>query len=179
MPSPARTDESAEVVTGALKIPPHSIEAEQAVLGGLMLDNEAWAAVAERVGEADFYRHDHRLIFRAIGALAEAAKPCDVVTVAEWLEHAGELDKAGGLPFIAALAEQTPPPPTSSPTPTSSVPARCCASSSAPAAASPTWPSVRRAAPTMNCWTRPSGWSSRSPSSMPAAAPAICPSSNC
>src|SRR5579885_416918 len=108
MPSPARTDESAEVVTGALKIPPHSIEAEQAVLGGLMLDNEAWAAVAERVGEADFYRHDHRLIFRAIGALAEAAKPCDVATVAEWLEHAGELDKAGGLPFIAALAEQTP-----------------------------------------------------------------------
>jgi replicative DNA helicase len=108
MQSPARADEPADVITDALKIPPHSIEAEQAVLGGLLLDNESWAPVAERVSEADFYRHDHRLVFRAIGALAEAAKPCDVVTVAEWLESAGELDKAGGLPFLAALAEQTP-----------------------------------------------------------------------
>ncbi|MGQ0659134.1 MAG: replicative DNA helicase [Chromatiales bacterium] len=95
-------------MTDELKVPPHSIEAEQAVLGGLMLDNEAWMAVAERLGEPDFYRNDHRLIFRAIASLSEAGKPCDVVTVAESLDAAGEIDRVGGLPFIAALAEQTP-----------------------------------------------------------------------
>ncbi|MCC7411242.1 MAG: replicative DNA helicase [Gammaproteobacteria bacterium] len=92
----------------ALKIPPHSIEAEQAVLGGVMIDNEAWIRVAERVNEADFYRGDHRLVFRSLSALANDAKPCDVVTVAEWLEHHGQLEQAGGLPFLARLAENTP-----------------------------------------------------------------------
>jgi replicative DNA helicase len=97
-----------DIGTEALKVPPHSIEAEQAVLGGLMLDNEAWVLVAERIAEEDFYRNDHRLIFRALAALNNDGKPGDVVTVAEWLESAGELDRAGGLPFIAALAEHTP-----------------------------------------------------------------------
>ncbi|MGE0384727.1 MAG: replicative DNA helicase [Gammaproteobacteria bacterium] len=92
----------------ALKLPPHSIEAEQAVLGGLMIDNEAWIPVAERVVEEDFYRADHRLVFRAIYSLSNDAKPCDVVTVAEWLEHNNQLDQAGGLPFLARIAENTP-----------------------------------------------------------------------
>jgi replicative DNA helicase len=68
----------------ALKVPPHSIEAEQAVLGGLMLDNEAWPNVVERIGFEDFYRRDHANIFRAIEMLANDSKPFDVVTLAEW-----------------------------------------------------------------------------------------------
>ena len=99
---------AAEAVTDALKVPPHSIEAEQAVLGGLMLDNDAWLLVAEHVTEQDFYRNDHRIIFGAIAGLAGAGKPCDVVTVAEALELNGELERVGGLPYIASLAEHTP-----------------------------------------------------------------------
>ncbi len=92
----------------SLKLPPHSIEAEQAVLGGLMLENEAWLAVAERIAEADFYRADHRIVFRAVSTIANDGKPCDVVTVAEWLESHALLEQAGGLPFLARLAENTP-----------------------------------------------------------------------
>jgi len=94
--------------TEALKVPPNSIEAEQAVLGGLMVDNEAWDQVADRVGEVDFYRRDHRLLFRAMGSLAEAGQPMDVVTLSEWLKSNGELEDAGGLPYLGALAKDTP-----------------------------------------------------------------------
>lgn len=94
--------------TDALKVPPHSLEAEQAVLGGLMLDNGAWDQVADRVSEADFYRRDHRLIFRAVAALAEAGQPMDAVTLSEWLKSNGELEDAGGLPYLGALARDTP-----------------------------------------------------------------------
>jgi replicative DNA helicase len=94
--------------TEALKVPPHSIEAEQAVLGGLMLDNEAWDQVADRVAEGDFYRRDHRLLFRAMGALGEAGQPMDVVTLSEWLKSNGELEDAGGLAYLGALAKDTP-----------------------------------------------------------------------
>ena len=94
--------------TEALKVPPHSIEAEQAVLGGLLVDNEAWDQVADRVSEADFYRRDHRLIFRAMGSLAEAGQPMDVVTLSEWLKSNGELEDAGGLAYLGALAKDTP-----------------------------------------------------------------------
>ena len=72
--------------TDKLRVPPHSVEAEQAVLGGLMLDNRAWEQIADRLNESDFYRHDHRLIFRAIESLAEKDQPCDAVTIGEWLE---------------------------------------------------------------------------------------------
>jgi len=72
-----------------LKVPPHSIEAEQAVLGGLMLDNSAWDRMADLVMEEDFYRRDHRLIFQAIRRLLEKSDPCDVVTLAEWLDKKG------------------------------------------------------------------------------------------
>ncbi|MBL4794594.1 MAG: replicative DNA helicase [Pseudomonadales bacterium] len=92
----------------AIKIPPHSMEAEQSVLGGLMLDNSAWDDVAERVAGVDFYRHDHRLIFAVIGKLAEEAKPVDVVTVQEALANRGELQDCGGLPYLAELAKNTP-----------------------------------------------------------------------
>jgi replicative DNA helicase len=91
-----------------LKVPPHSIEAEQAVLGGLMLDNNAWDQVADRVGERDFYRHDHRQIFRAIGNLADRSQPFDVVTMSEWLENNGLIEEAGGMAYLGTLAKDTP-----------------------------------------------------------------------
>ena len=91
-----------------LKVPPHSIEAEQAVLGGLMLENGAWDQIADRVGEEDFYRHDHRLIFRAIADLAERSSPFDVVTLSEWFQSRGELETVGGLAYLGTLAKDTP-----------------------------------------------------------------------
>ena len=91
-----------------LKVPPHSIEAEQALLGGLMLDHQSWDKIADVVSEQDFYRKDHRLIFAAIGCLAEAANPCDMVTVSEHLDNRGELEQAGGLEYLASLANETP-----------------------------------------------------------------------
>lgn len=92
----------------SLKVPPHSVQAEQSVLGGLVLDNDSWDTVADRVGEEDFYRRDHRLIFRAIAKLVGEQKPFDVVTLSEWLEQTGELDAAGGLAYLALLAKETP-----------------------------------------------------------------------
>jgi len=92
----------------ALKVPPHSVQAEQSVLGGLMLDNTAWDQVADRVSEEDFYRRDHRLIFRAIGELAEHGSPFDAVTLSEWLDNRDQLDDVGGLAFLGTLAKNTP-----------------------------------------------------------------------
>ncbi len=92
----------------ALKTPPHSIEAEQAVLGGIFLDKDAWLNVVERVGEADFYRKDHRIIYHAVAELEADGQPFDLVTVAEWLESHQQLDEAGGLSYLAAIAENTP-----------------------------------------------------------------------
>ncbi|MFQ5660937.1 MAG: replicative DNA helicase [Gammaproteobacteria bacterium] len=94
--------------TSALKIPPHSIEAEQAVLGGLFLDKDSWLRLVERVHPEDFYREDHRIIFNAIASLESEGKPYDIVTVAEWLESHKQLEPAGGLAYLAALAENTP-----------------------------------------------------------------------
>ena len=91
-----------------IKMSPHSIEAEQSVLGGLLLSADGWDAVAETVASADFYRHDHRVIFRQIARLAEAAEPVDVITVADKLEASGELEGAGGLAYLAELAQNTP-----------------------------------------------------------------------
>jgi replicative DNA helicase len=91
-----------------IKMQPHSIEAEQSVLGGLLLSADAWDAVAESVSDRDFYRADHRLIFRQIARLAEASDPVDVITVADKLQASGELEAAGGLPYLAELAQNTP-----------------------------------------------------------------------
>ena len=93
---------------GGAPMPPHSIEAEQAVLGGLLLEASAWDQVADAVIETDFYRPDHRLIFESIGALAGNGKPCDVVTVSEHLERIGKLEAAGGLAYLGTLARETP-----------------------------------------------------------------------
>ncbi|HJR12150.1 MAG TPA: replicative DNA helicase [Rhodanobacteraceae bacterium] len=91
-----------------LRVPPHSIEAEQSVLGGLMLVGEAWDQVADRITEEDFYRREHRLIFRAIGELAMGGKPCDAVTLGEWFERHGETTNIGGVAYLAELANNTP-----------------------------------------------------------------------
>jgi replicative DNA helicase len=91
-----------------VKVPPHSIEAEQSVLGGLMLDNKAWDLIADRVREADFYRHDHRLIYRVMAKSAEQSKPIDVLTVTESLRELHELDNAGGEVYLFELANNTP-----------------------------------------------------------------------
>jgi replicative DNA helicase len=109
MPETAFPSEAAAVpAADRLRVPPHSIQAEQAVLGGLMLENGAWDQVADRVGERDFYRREHQLIFQAIASLAERAKPFDVVTLAEELDHKGELNSAGGFAYLGALANDTP-----------------------------------------------------------------------
>ncbi len=92
----------------SLKVPPHSIQAEQSVLGGLLLDNDAWDTVADRVTEVDFYRKDHRLIFRTINDLAEKHQPFDVITLSEALEQTGELEEASGLAYLGTLAKDTP-----------------------------------------------------------------------
>ncbi|TLY86513.1 MAG: replicative DNA helicase [Gammaproteobacteria bacterium] len=89
-------------------VPPHSVEAEQAVLGGLMIDPVAWDNVADVITQADFYRPDHQLIFAAIGALAGEGKPCDVVTVSQQLERTGKLEPAGGLAYLSSVARDTP-----------------------------------------------------------------------
>jgi len=108
MQEPGQTPFSQDAEIAALKVPPHSIEAEQAVLGGAFLDKEAWDKVVERVRQEDFYRKDHRTIFRAISELSEDGQPYDIVTVAEWLENHQLLDEAGGMRNLAALAENTP-----------------------------------------------------------------------
>ena len=102
------TSGSQDAETRSLKIPPHSIEAEQAVLGGVLLDPNAWDRIVELVHEEDFYRRDHRIIFKAMYTLNMAGETCDVVTVAEWLDNHKELEDAGGLSYLAALADNTP-----------------------------------------------------------------------
>lgn len=105
---PSNLTAGADSATAALKLPPHSLEAEQAVLGGLMLEEHAWDRAAEVVTESDFYRRDHRLVFRAIGLLAEAGKPRDALTVSETLAQMGELEEAGGIAYLGELVKNTP-----------------------------------------------------------------------
>ena len=94
--------------TQAIKIPPHSIEAEQSVLGGLMLDNSAWDNIIDRISENDFYRSDHRAIFNAITQLSARHDPFDVLTVAEALKTHNLLDTVGGENYLFELAKATP-----------------------------------------------------------------------
>ena len=91
-----------------LTVPPHSIEAEQSLLGGLMLDTEAWDKIADLVIAADFYRPDHRLIFSAITELVKIGSHCDAVTISEYLKSRNELEAGGGLGYLATLANETP-----------------------------------------------------------------------
>ncbi|MEJ1353716.1 MAG: replicative DNA helicase [Candidatus Sedimenticola sp. (ex Thyasira tokunagai)] len=94
--------------TDSLRMPPHNIQAEQSVLGGLMLDNSTWDQIADRVVEIDFYRREHQLVFRTIELLADRSKPFDVVTLSESLERHGQLDEAGGMIYLGTLAQDTP-----------------------------------------------------------------------
>lgn len=91
-----------------LKLPPHSVEAEQSVLGGLLLENDALDRIADILSGGDFYRHDHRLIYEHICKLIERNKPADIVTVAESLDSSAELSGVGGIAYLGALAQNTP-----------------------------------------------------------------------
>jgi replicative DNA helicase len=99
---------NADAQLDQIKLPPHSVEAEQSVLGGLLLESSALDKITDLVTADDFYRQEHRLIYRQIVRLSELAKPVDVITVAEALEIAGELDKVGGLPYLGGLAQNVP-----------------------------------------------------------------------
>ena len=90
------------------KVPPHSLEAEQSVLGGLMLSTVAWDQIGDIITEVDFYREDHRLIFQAVSDLNESSQPCDAVTVTEWFESHGKIDQVDGGNYISQLANNTP-----------------------------------------------------------------------
>ena len=91
-----------------LRVPPHSAEAESSVLGGLLLDNSSWDRVSDLLTDSDFYRFEHRLVFGAIGALVNAAKPADVITVFEHLQNQGKAEEIGGLAYLNSLAQYVP-----------------------------------------------------------------------
>lgn len=92
----------------SVRVPPHSIDSEQSVLGGLMLDNNAYEKIAHVVSERDFYREDHRLIFRALQTLAEENKPMDFITLSDWLKNQNLLSQAGGTAYLGTIAKDTP-----------------------------------------------------------------------
>jgi len=92
----------------ALRVPPHSVEAEASILGGLLLDNAAWERIADVVRAEDFYRADHRIVFEVIARLIDAGKPADVVTVFEALEGLGRANEVGGIAYLNTLAQETP-----------------------------------------------------------------------
>jgi replicative DNA helicase len=100
--------ETAQLISSTAKLPPQALEAEQSLLGGLLLDNRKWDEVTDEIGVRDFYSQNHRLIFSAISALQAAGDAADVVTTSEWLESEGNLDNAGGLAYIGTLANNTP-----------------------------------------------------------------------
>ena len=104
----ARRSEPSDPQLLALKVPPHSVEAEQSLLGGLLLDNQAFDKIADLVTAEDFYRDDHRRIYRHLAKLIEHAKPADVVTVAESIEASEDKDRTGGPAYLGSLAQNTP-----------------------------------------------------------------------
>ncbi len=102
------SDLSGDSQVAKLRVPPHSIEAESSVLGGLLLDNGAWDRVGDLLVDNDFYRHEHKLIYAAIGALINASKPADVITVNEQLQNQGKAEEMGGLGYLNSLAQYVP-----------------------------------------------------------------------
>ncbi|MFP2769718.1 replicative DNA helicase [Oceanisphaera sp. KMM 10153] len=103
-----KTVTKADQAVAQLKMPPHSFEAEQSVLGGLLLDNNAWDRVAEKVSEPDFYSRPHRLIFQAMQRLSQLSSPIDLITVQEELERHESLDTVGGFSYLVEIAKNTP-----------------------------------------------------------------------
>ena len=101
-------DESRDLQLAQLRVPPHSIESESSVLGGLLLDNNAWDRVADLLLASDFYRHEHQLVFEAISKLINNSKPADVITVFEALQNIGKAEDVGGLVYLNALAQFVP-----------------------------------------------------------------------
>ena len=91
-----------------LRVPPHSIEGESSVLGGLLLDNAAWDRVGDILMDTDFYRYEHRLIYAAIGVLVNGSKPADVITVFEHMQSQGRAEEIGGLAYLNSLAQYVP-----------------------------------------------------------------------
>ena len=108
MADPVLDDVAPRSGAAALRVPPHSVDAEQAVLGGVLIDNGAWDRIADTVTGAHFYRSDHRAVFGAVSSLCEEGRPCDAVTVAERLDRDGLLESSGGLAYLADLAQNTP-----------------------------------------------------------------------
>ncbi|MEK6246057.1 MAG: replicative DNA helicase, partial [Pseudomonadota bacterium] len=104
----ARRTEPSDPQLLALKVPPHSVEAEQSLLGGLLLDNQAFDKIADLVTAEDFYRDDHRRIYRHLAKLIEHGKPADVVTIAESIEASEDKDRTGGPAYLGSLAQNTP-----------------------------------------------------------------------
>ena len=102
--SDARPDDD----VARLRVPPHSVEAEQSVVGGLLLDNGAWDRIGDLLNDSDFYRYEHRLIYEAIAALINATRPADVITVFEQLQQRGKAEDCGGLVYLNALAQSVP-----------------------------------------------------------------------
>jgi replicative DNA helicase len=91
-----------------LRVPPHSVEAESSVLGGLLLDNGAWDRVGDLLNDSDYYRHEHKVIHSAVAALINANKPADVITVFEHLQTMGQAESVGGLAYLNSLAQYVP-----------------------------------------------------------------------
>lgn len=108
MAGPLRSRRDSAPTAADQLVPPHSVEAEQAVLGGLLIDPLAWDQIADVVTEGDFYRPDHQLVFGALNELAAAGKPGDMVTVSEQLQRRARLEEAGGLAYLGTLANNTP-----------------------------------------------------------------------
>jgi replicative DNA helicase len=106
--SAVATDYDPDREVALLRIPPHSIEAESSVLGGLLLDNAAWDRVSDLLTASDFYRYEHRMVFGAISILINAAKPADVITVFEQLQGLGKAEEIGGLAYLNSLAQYVP-----------------------------------------------------------------------
>lgn len=106
--TPNRQSSNRALTPNSVKVPPHSIEAEQSVLGGVMLDNRAWDQILDRLHEEDFYRNEHRLLFRVMSRLNTQNKPIDVLTVSEGLREVNELEQVGGEVYLFELANNTP-----------------------------------------------------------------------
>ncbi len=105
MPTPKKT---ADFSMGQLKMAPHSVEAEQSFLGGLLIDNNAWDRVADKIRAVDFYRPEHRLIFEEMTQLAESGTPFDVVTLSDSLGHKAKIEQIGGMAYLIELSKNTP-----------------------------------------------------------------------
>ena len=105
---PVADDYGKDQQVAQLRIPPHSIEAESSVLGGLLLDNLAWDGVSDLLHDGDFYRYEHRLVFSAMASLINASRPADVITVFEHLQSLGKAEEIGGLSYLNSLAQYVP-----------------------------------------------------------------------